>query len=225
MNEDFLNSVSGVPDHIGDEPVAPPAPQPVAGLAPPPDPMRPWTAIDVAAYVPMVRWGIKRGFKYGADKFDPLWETDDEELESIDAPLTEVVQKCLYDLRLSRVAGNPYVAFLTALGGLVGVKYAAIKVARLLEAEAKQRGLDVRVGRGRSSPIPSSPTPSPSPQQQPIRSRGADRYDPPNPPSTLAASPMASGRTAESGAASSSAVSPTPANRGSSSIEYESVDE
>jgi hypothetical protein len=181
-DDDFLAATSSVPDHIGD---APPAPTPVPGFPDPIDPLKPWRSIDVTAYVPMVKWLLKKGFDIPAKKYDPLWELEDFELESIEAPLTEAVQKCLYDLRLSKIADNPYVALTVGLGGLTMVKFMAIRLAAELRAQEKA-----------AQQIPGAAQP----------------MEPSNLTVMPVASSMESGRMRASGGASSFAGSPTVAN-------------
>lgn len=223
---DFLNGTSHIPGIIGD---APPAPTPIPGIINPIDPMKPWRSIEVGPYVFGLRWLIKRAFAYAGEKFDPLWEADDEELDSLNPTMTEALQKCLYDLRLSRFADNPYFALLASITTLVGVKYGSIRLKKMLddlekrEREVAQREAELR-GQRRPQPSPvqtnqSYPTPSSRAELSLLR------RDDPSPPPTSADSLTESFRMQASGGGYSFADSPEAGNRSSSLIESEPDDE
>lgn len=219
---EFLNSTTGIPSFIGD---APPTPPPVAGAPPPADPMKPWRSIEVGPYVPIVQWGIRKAYDWVADRTkEPLWKVDQEELESL--PLTEAVQKCLYDLRLSRWTDNPYFALLVALTSLSGIKYAAIKIARQLEEMRElERRAEARHGRqsaGQNSPASpendsgeetenQSPPQPPRRQTVPFRSR-QPRPSPQNQRATNQGLLTVNGKTPGSGGEFSFADSLTQGN-------------
>lgn len=138
VDDDFLSSTAGIPDNIGDDPIEP---LQVPGMPEPIDPSRPWQSINVEVYLPLAMLLLEQAFKIPAKK-EPSWQLEKWELEALENPLKEAVQKALYDLKLASVAGNPYVALVIAVGTLAGVKYAAIKAMRMMK-EKEQRELEL----------------------------------------------------------------------------------
>lgn len=183
--DDFFTSTSTVPDVIGDQVETPP---PVPGMMPMGDPMRPWKEINVKGYMPLATMVIRKPFAVAADKMkEPTMALDDEEQKSLQEPLEEALQKCLYDLKLGSLAGHPYVALALAAGGLGTVKYLAVQARRLLELEEAQK----RSQEHGHQPLPSATM---SPQAMPPDS------------------PTTSTRTRASGAVSFAAGSPAAEN-------------
>lgn len=192
-NDDFLTETSHIPDSIGE--ATPPTLAPVPGLPEPIDPLRPWREVNVDVYLPLAVMLLKKAFSVIASKTGETgWELDDFEVDSLRDALREAVQKCLYDLRLAKLASNPYVALVVAVGTLAGVKYVAIEASRMLAAASKKE------------PAPGSSLPLDNPA------------DLPSQPSTSPVSSTTSIRTPASEGGSSSAVSPAPG----SPILYES---
>lgn len=132
-----MSSVSSVPDVIGDAPQTPP---PVEGMVPTGDPMRPWTAIPVDAYLPLAMGLYSKAFSVVADKTkEQAWQLQEWERDGLKSPLKEALQRAIYDLKLSNLAGNPYLQLVIATAGLAGVKYAAIEARKLMDRKEAQR--------------------------------------------------------------------------------------
>lgn len=211
--EEFLRQTSGVPSEITDEIVDPEAIALAAGLPLSIDPMKPWLAINVHAYMPLAKFAVKQPFKFAAAKYDPLWALDDEELESIEPALEEALQRCLYDLNLSKVAGNPYVALAVALGSLSLGKYGAIQIIRLLESQKESEGRQQN-----------GPRILPNKQESPS-SQSPRNTAPQNPRNTRRGSSTTNGRMPESVDVSSAAGFRVPESPNSSLIEFDGEDE
>lgn len=182
MEDDFLSNVAHIPDSIGE--ATPPTLAPVPGLPEPIDPLRPWRDVNVDVYLPLAIMLLKKAFSVAASKTgEQGWELDDFEVDSLRDALREAVQKCLYDLRLAKLASNPYVALVVAVGTLAGVKYIAIEASRMLKAAEKKE--------------PTAGVSLPS----------SNREDLPSPLPTRPVSSMTSTRTPDAAAVSSSAGS------------------
>jgi hypothetical protein len=138
--EDFLSRTASHGDYIGEDapPVAPPTPIP--GMQPG-DPMRPWRDLDVSSYVPLAEWLIAKPFDIAAVRFGKnederdLLRLDEEDREVLRPAVTEATQKCLYDLKLSALLKNPYVALGGALAIATAAKVTAIQLLRKREKE------------------------------------------------------------------------------------------
>lgn len=212
--EEFLSLTATVPADFAETPQAPPPPDGFTGVMA--DPMKPWQSIDVEAYVPVVKWAVKKAWNTGGkfafqeERQRDLWNLDDEELDSIDPQTKEAVQRCMYDLRLSQVAGNPYVAFIVALATLGGAKYLSIQLLEKLRQMEEAKKDSRQSEPGKSYPI--SPV-------------FTIRNEEVSPPPTPAASSTANGKTRGSGAVRSSADSQGPASPNTSSTEFEGDDE
>jgi hypothetical protein len=226
--DEFLRATASIKSSIADVQPEEQPPTPIAGMPLAADPMRPWRSIEVGSYIPIPRWLIKKGFDVAALKTgEPLWAMDDEELDSLHDVLTEATQKCLYDLRLARLAGNPYIALVSALLALATVKQVAIKINREMEKREQEK---------RSSPSNSGVQSQENDMQQqrqgnrptPFRSTNhpaRQRVSQPSHNPMPADSSTESIRMQESGAGSSSWASRTAVNHGSFVSESEPLDE
>jgi hypothetical protein len=202
--------------------------------------MKPWRSIEVGPYVPVIKWAIEKTYEWVAARTgEPIWEVEKEELDSL--PIQEAVQKCLYDLRLSRFTENPYFALLAGIVSLSGIKLIAIKVAkelkRMEELEAQRTG-HRREGRHRptaqerdsgsapqttdsrmqSDGTPSNPRQGPVPFRRPQQDRQSRQ-------ATSTALSTVNGRTGESEAGYSYVDSPTQGNPTYLLNEFDQLDE
>lgn len=138
--EEFLSRTASRGGSIGDD--VPPAqpPPPIAGV-PAMDPMRPWRDLDVSSYIPLAEWLIAKPFDIAAERFGKnadekdLLKLDETDRDVLRPALTEATQKCLYDLKLSALLKNPYIALAGALAIATGAKVTAIQLLRKREKE------------------------------------------------------------------------------------------
>lgn len=206
--------------------------------------MMPWDGIDVGWAMPYAKAALQFPFSKAAAYYkDDVWLLDDGELAIINPATEKAIQWLVWKFGFGEQVSHPLVAFAIALGGLIAVKLATMKVHQQLNERDHPSRSQQQNGWSRQQPNggrrdgnqPSSGSQTAQPPERgninlvpmrPPTEGPSQRVDQPiSQPNTLRVSRTVNGRTAASVEEFSSAENPAPVSPSSSPSAFVIADE